>query len=144
MAHYSFSQVKGGKYVLSIENHQELVSTIKDFCVQKGILAGEIHGIGAVNSATLRFLDPATFKYVDKTFTEQMEITNLIGNISSLDGEVYLHLHITLGRRDYTTLGGHLLCATLNGACELVVESWPEAKLPRKFDEKTGLNLYDI
>ena len=55
---------------------------------------------------------------------------------------MYLHLHITASRRDYSCIGGHLLTARINGACELFVESFPEAGIGRHFDEETGLNLY--
>ena len=101
-------------------------------------------GLGAINEATFRFLDPATKKYVDKTFAEQMEITNLTGNISCKDGKPYLHVHVTASRRDYTCVGGHLLSARINGACELLVAKFPGATLGRRFDEETGLNLYQF
>lgn len=139
---YSFTQ-DGDKFVVSIDNHQELAGAIAAFCKEQDILAGEISGIGAVNTATLRFLDPGTKHYVDKTFDEQMEISCLVGNISEKDGNVYLHLHANFGRRDYTVIGGHLLCATINGACELVVTRF-HCKMGRHFDEETGLNLYTL
>ncbi len=139
---YSFVQ-DGDRYVVSIDNQQEVVSALAAFCKDQGILCGEISGIGAVNHAVLRFLDPATKKYVDKTFEEQMEISSLVGNISEKDGEVYLHLHANFGRRDYTVVGGHLLSCVLNGACELVVTRF-HCKVGRRFDEETGLNLYSF
>jgi uncharacterized protein len=40
-----------------------------------------------------------------------MEISNLSGNISEAEGKLLLHMHITLGRKDYTALAGHLLDA---------------------------------
>ena len=141
---YKYKEVKEGTFVLSIDNHQLLVAALADFCTAKGILAGSINGIGAISEATFRFLDPATKKYVDKTFAEQMEITALIGNISEKDGAPYLHVHVTAGRRDYSCIGGHLLEARINGACELVVESWPDAVLGRYADPETGLNLYAL
>ena len=137
---YKFIQ-DGDKYIISIDNHQEIMSALAAFCQEQGILAGEVHGIGAVNKATLRFLNPVTKKYVDKTFEEQMEASSLIGNISEKDGKVYLHVHANFGRADYTVVGGHLLSATLNGACELVVTRF-HCKIGRQFDDETGLNLY--
>lgn len=139
---YTFVQ-DGDKYVVSIDNHEELVAAVAAFCEEQGILSGEISGIGAVNHAVLRFLDPATKKYVDKTFEEQMEISSLVGNISEKDGHVYLHLHANFGRRDYSVVGGHLLSCVLNGACELVVTRF-HCHLGRRFDEETGLNLYSL
>jgi hypothetical protein len=132
------------RYVLSIDNHQEIMAALADFCKKKKIKAGDITGIGAISEATFRFLDPATKQYVDKVFEEQMEITNLTGNISSKDGEVYLHVHLTCSRRDYTCVGGHLLKARINGACELLVTDFGLTSLGRRFDPETGLNLYDF
>ena len=140
---YSYRQY-GDKFVLSIRNHEEIVSSLLAFCKEKNIHVGTISGIGAVNEATLRFLDPATKKYVDGVFNEQMEISCLIGNISEKDGEIYLHVHATFGRRDYTCIGGHLLSARINGACELVVEKYEGEAPGRVFDPETGLNIYSL
>ena len=131
------------RYIVSIRNHVELMEGLKAFCDYIGIKCGQVSGIGAVCEATFRMYDPATKQYVDKTFSEQMEITNLTGNISRKDGNVYLHLHITASRRDYTCVGGHMLTARVNGACELVVERF-SCEAGRRFDEETGLNLYDF
>ena len=132
------------RYVLSLDNHVSIAEALTAFCNEKQISAGTVSGIGAIGSATFRFLDPATKQYVDKTFDEQMEITNLTGNFSLKAGKPYLHLHVTAGRRDYTCVGGHLLDARVNGACELVVEDFSMNEFGRRFDEETGLNLYDF
>lgn len=141
---YKYKQVRDNMYVLSLDNHVEVSAAIAAFCAEKGILAGNVMGLGAVSEATFRFLDPNTLKYVDKTFTEQMEITNLTGNISQKDGKPYLHLHITASRRDYTCIGGHLLTAYINGACELYVEAFPGVEIGRYADPATGINLYQF
>ncbi len=141
---YKYKQVKDNAFVLSIDNHEGVAAALMAFCKEKDILAGNITGLGAISEATFRFLDPATKKYVDKTFQEQMEITNLTGNISEKDGKPYLHLHITASRRDYTCIGGHLLEAYINGACELYVEAFPGVTIGRYQDPETGLNLYEF
>ena len=140
---YLYKEVGGGRYVLSLDNHVEVSAAIKAFCEEKGIYAGTVYGLGAVNKAIFRYLNPETMKYVDKTFEEQMEITNLTGNISSKDGQVYLHLHITASRSDYSCIGGHLLTAWISGACELIVEAF-DATIGRRLDPELGINLYDL
>ena len=132
------------RYIVSLDNHMELMAGITSFCRFRGILCGQVSGIGAVSEATFRMYDPATKQYVDKTFTEQMEITNLTGNISEKDGDVYLHVHATCSRADYSCVGGHLLSARINGACELLIGNFGDTEAGRKFDEETGLNLYDF
>ena len=139
---YQFIQ-EADHYVLSVDNHVSLMAALARFCEEEHVLSGVIGGLGAINEATFRFLDPATKQYVDKTFSEQMEITNLTGNISEKDGKVYLHLHVTASRRDYSCIGGHLLSAVLNGACELVVKDF-HGSTGRRFDPETGLYLYDL
>lgn len=134
---------KGGKYVLSLDNHVSLVEALAAFCREKNILSGSVTGIGAVNTATFRYLNPATMAYVDKTFAEQMELTSVEGNISRKDGEVYLHIHITASRADYSCIGGHLLDARISGACELFVEDLG-LEVGRRKDPETGLNMYDF
>lgn len=140
---YQFIQ-EANHYVLSLDNHVSLMEALNRFCQEQNILCGIIGGLGAINEATFRFLDPATKQYVDKTFSEQMEITNLTGNISQKDGKLYLHVHITASRSDYTCIGGHLLDAKINGACELVVDAFPALHPGRRPDEETGLNLYQF
>ena len=139
---YQYRQ-SGVKFVLSIDNHEEISAALTAFCEEQDIRCGAVYGLGAISEATFRFLDPATKSYVDRTFAEQMEITCLTGNISRKDGKPYLHLHLTCSRRDYTCVGGHLLTARINGACELVVERF-SCEAGRRFDPETGLNLYDF
>lgn len=137
---YSYKKI-GDRYIVSIDNHEEIGGALMAFCEEKGIKAGSISGIGAISELTLRFFNPETKAYEDKTFCEQMEISNLTGNISTMDGKVYLHLHITVGRSDYSALAGHLLSATLNGAGEFVVEDYGEV-VERAYNSELGLNCY--
>jgi predicted DNA-binding protein with PD1-like motif len=130
-------------YVLSIKDRSGVKEALIDFITQNHISAGSITGIGAVNEATLRFFNPATKKYVDKTFKQQMEIANLTGNISTKDGKPYLHVHITLGSSSYSAYAGHLLDAKIRGAGEFYI--YPlNAAIARKFSEEAGLNFYDF
>lgn len=139
---YKYKQ-SGNTYILSLDNHVEITAALAAFCEEKGILSGKIEGLGATNEAVFRYLDPVTMKYVDKTFAEQMELTSVIGNISRKDGKPYLHVHVTASRSDYTCIGGHLLTARINGACELFVTDLG-VEVGRHLDEQTGINLYSL
>ena len=82
-------------------------------------------------------------KEFDFVSAEQMKIAGLTGNISTLDGETYLHLHIIAGRRDYSAVAGHLLSATLSGAGEFVVEDFG-TEISRVHSSELGLNVYSL
>ena len=139
---YKYKQ-SGNTYVLSLDNHVEITEALAAFCEEKGIKSGSIDGLGAVSEATFRYLNPATMNYVDKTFKEQMELTSVVGNISRKDGKPYLHIHITASRSDYTCIGGHLLTARINGACELFVTDLG-VEVGRQLDSEIGINLYKL
>ncbi len=130
-------------YIVSLDNHSNIVEGLTDFIHNQNIRAGEVTGIGAVSEATLRFFNPATQQYVDKAFKEQMEVTNISGNVSEIEGKPTLHLHITLGREDYTALAGHLLEAKIQGAAEFIF--YPlNTRVVKMKNEEIGINLYDF
>jgi uncharacterized protein len=130
-------------YIVSVQDQSSIVDALTDFVTSQKIEAGQVTGIGAVNEATLRFFTPSTKQYVDKTFYEQLEVTNISGNISVMDEKPLLHLHITLGRQDYTALAGHLLDAKIRGAGEFIF--YPlNTKAVKNKDQEVGLNLYDL
>lgn len=140
---YDYRQV-GSRYVISIHHGNEISATIAEFVKEQGIRAGTITGIGSAAEATLRFYNPATKENTDKTFGEQMQIANLTGNISTMDGAPYLNMYITLGRSDFTTIAGNLLAATVSGTTEIIVEDLEKVTLERSPEALTGLNVYDF
>jgi len=132
----------GNTYVIKIQNHSEVVGAFEDFVEKEKITAGTISGLGAVNSATLRSFNPATKQYLNKTFDEQMEISNLVGNISTQNGKPHVHIHATFGTTNYNAYAGHLLSAKINGAGEFVVVKILRGKVERVQDFETGLYVY--
>lgn len=142
MDNYSFVQ-SGNTFIVSLDNGCSVASTLQRFCGRHGIRAGIIRGIGAVDRAVLRFFNPSTKVYEDHVFEEQMEIASLEGNVSGMDGEVYLHLHVVLGRSDCSALAGHLLDCRLSGAGEIFVTAL-DCKAQRRHEPTLGLNVYDF
>ena len=63
-----------GRYTVSIANRACVEEAIAALCRDLDIRSAAITGIGAVDEATLRFYNPATKRYVDRRFEEQMEI----------------------------------------------------------------------
>lgn len=130
-------------YIVSVKDKASILEALTDFIKNQQIRSGQVTGIGAVNEATLRFFTPFTKKFVDKTFREQMEISNISGNVSEVDGKPTLHLHTTLGRQDYTALAGHLLDGKIRGAGEFFF--YPlNSRIVKTKNEEVGLNFYDF
>lgn len=133
----------GNKYVVRIDRGEEIVETLKKFCSDNNIVLASVAGLGAVNKATIGLFETSKKEYHSTTVTGDHEISSLVGNISTMNGEPYLHIHVTLADKDYKVCGGHLNSAYVSATCELVVDSI-EGSVDRKFSEEIGLNLYDF
>jgi predicted DNA-binding protein with PD1-like motif len=131
----------GKHWLLRIDKGEEIVTTLERFCREKEIRLGTVSGIGATDKATIGLFKTRTKEYVRKEVVGDHEITGLTGNISRMNNEVYLHLHINLSDANYQTFGGHLNSAVVSATCELVVRTL-EGEVGREFSEVIGLNLY--
>src|SRR5690554_2886694 len=103
----------GNKYVVRMDKGEEIVETLKNFCEEQKITLGWVKGIGAVNKATIGLFHTDTKEYHSIELKGDHEITSLLGNISTMNEEVYLHLHINLSDKEYKTYGGHLNLAVI-------------------------------
>ena len=70
-----------------------------------------------------------------------MEISNLCGTVSRKDGQVYLHLHVTVCGKDMIARGGHANELRVSATCEMVVRTI-SGDVDRRLDENIGLNLF--
>ena len=68
--------------------------------------------------------------------------SSLLGTVSEKDGAPYIHIHATAGRADGAVIGGHLKRAVISATCELVLHT-VYGRVPRFYDERTGLNLME-
>lgn len=130
----------GSKWIIRIDKGEEIVQTLKKFCKKNKIKSGLISGIGATEKVTIGFFETKKRQYQTKELKGDYEITNLSGNVSTMNKEVYLHLHITLADKSYHAYGGHLTSAVISGTGEILIEEI-EGEIEREFNEKVGLNL---
>ena len=131
------------KVFVRIDKGEEIVETLKQLCKDLDIKAGTITGIGATDKATIGLFDVKTKKYHSKEFVGDHEIAPLIGNISTMNGEVYLHLHVTLGNSEHMSFAGHLTSAVVSATFEGVIDII-NGEINREFDENIKLNLLKL
>ena len=94
----------------------------------------------AFRSATIAYWNPATKEYEKIAVDEQVEVLSLAGNVGVDGAETKIHAHVTLGRRDGSAIGGHLLAATVFPTLEMHLVDYGAAVVRGK-DEETGLSL---
>lgn len=109
---------------------------------EEGIVTGWIQLLGAVETARLAFYDQDEQVYRDIVLDRPCEILNGTGNISVLDGQPFVHLHLTLGDEEGRAFGGHVLPGTRVFACEYCIWALSGPELVRRPDAETGLKLW--
>ncbi len=130
----------GSKYVVRFDKGEEVVATLTTFCKEQGIKLGSVRAIGAANEIKLGLFNTSEKNYHATTLTGDYEITSITGNISTLNKEVYLHLHITVSNHDLQVYGGHLNSVVISATCEMIIDVI-EGEVDRAFSEEIGLNL---
>ena len=107
------------QHFIALEKGTEIVGEIKEICMRKGIKSAYVSAIGAVSSAGIGFYDYGKKTYDVIKFDRALELTNLTGNVSLVDGEVFLHAHATFSDDKGNAKGGHLMSATVFPTCEV-------------------------
>src|SRR3989338_1316203 len=130
-------------YLIRLEKGEKIIETLNQFCTKQKIKCGYFFGIGALGEAELAHYIVENRKYTSKKYKQPLEITNMAGNITIINREVYLHCHITLSDEKMGVIAGHLKEGTISATCEIVLVKL-SAAINRKYDDFTGLNLLDI
>jgi predicted DNA-binding protein with PD1-like motif len=127
------------KVVVRIDKGEEIVDCLKKICKEINIKLGSIVGIGSTDKVTIGLLNTKTKKYQSKEFTGDHEIAQLVGNITMMNGEVYLHLHITICNIEHKAIGGHLTSAIISATFEGIIDIM-EGQVTREYNDDVGLN----
>lgn len=130
-------------YYLRIDRGNEIIENIKTFCSSYKIGSGLISGLGSVTEAELGLFDIEKKEYLKKEYKEILEIASMNGNISTMEGQPYLHIHAVLSDRECKTYGGHFARGIVGATCEIIIIPF-ENDADRLFSEEVGLNLLNI
>jgi uncharacterized protein len=115
------SQNYGQHAVLVFEAGEPVMATLKRWLADYNISGATISAIGGLRQVTLKYFNTTTRVYEEREISEQLEVLHLTGNAGLLNGEPFVHAHITLGTRDYQTYGGHVGDGIVSPVLELVL-----------------------
>ena len=130
----------GDTYAVRLEKGEEVVAAIKGLCEKEQIRLGTVTGLGAADRIVIGLFHTVEKKYYSTTYTEPMEMTALCGNVTEMDGQIYLHFHANFGRAGGAVIGGHLNEAHISATGEIFVRRL-DGEVGRTFNEEIGLNL---
>ena len=135
-------RVYGNDIVLRIQKGEEILACIQAVCKKKHIALGSVTGLGAVGEVTLGVFNREKFAYEKQTYTGDMEIASCVGNISTMEGKNYLHIHMVVGNvTDGICHAGHLNRAVVSLTGEFILHKI-EGVVEREYSPEVGLNLF--
>jgi hypothetical protein len=129
-------------YIGRLPQGADLLESITRICKEENIKIGKITAIGAVKKAVIAIYDQTEKKYHNLEFNKEMEMVSCIGNVSILNGQPFVHCHISLADEQGRCFGGHLMVGTEIFVCELIIEEFEGEPIERVYDEQTGLSLW--
>ncbi|MCF7912899.1 MAG: DNA-binding protein [Candidatus Cloacimonetes bacterium] len=132
-----------GAVFVRLEPGEDIIEQLREVISIYEIRLGKVSGIGACDQVTIGNFDVKAQDYHKETLQGSFEITGLTGNVSVMNGEPYLHLHITLGDGELRVFGGHLNYGRISATAEIVIDVY-DGEIDRYKDEQSGLNLWSI
>ena len=130
----------GDTYAVRIDLNEEIMQSLKALCEKEDIHLAQVDAIGAANRAVIGVYDLEKQAYHREELNGFMEITSLSGNVTRMNGEVYLHLHGTLADQNHAVHGGHIIELMVGATCEMFVRPLP-GEVSRAKDQALGINL---
>lgn len=127
-------------FAVVMDKGDEAAAELPAFAREHGVTGAGLTAVGACREATLAYFDPEPMAYQEIPISGQVEVLSLLGDIAEQDGEPALHAHAVLGRRDGSTVGGHVKRAVVWPTLEVIVTEHP-AHLRKRVDPETGLAL---
>ncbi|MBA4156446.1 MAG: DUF296 domain-containing protein [Gemmatimonadetes bacterium] len=130
-------------YFLVLDRGDEVIDSITAFATRTGVRAAGLSGLGAVQRLTLGFYDVAAGGYERQSWQEDLEVAALEGNLAEVDGGPFPHVHGVFGRRDFSTLAGHVFEAVVSVTLEITVVTAPDPMRRQRVDF-CNLKLIDL
>jgi predicted DNA-binding protein with PD1-like motif len=135
-----FRKFGDNTYFVRLDIGDEVVDSLKNLCRENGIKLGSIQGFGTCTRAQIGSLDTTTLEYHPRIYSGDMEITSLLGTITQMNGDTYLHVHATFALPDNSVIGGHLDFAEVSAVAEIFIQSF-DGEVDREYSESAGVNL---
>lgn len=133
----------GNKIVARLDKGQEIFESLTKLCKKENVKLASVTALGALSEVTIGYYNVPTKDYTNKDYMGIYEMVHLNGNVTSLDGQCYLHLHCCVIDENNNALGGHLSRAVISATCEMVIDVIDGA-VDRKYNDELKMNLMEF
>ncbi len=124
-----------------LDRGEEILTEIEKIAKAESIKLAKVSAIGAVNDFTVGVYDVDKKAYKANSFTGDYELLSLLGNINTMNGEYYCHLHMSAGNEKGEVFGGHLNRAVISVTCEMFIDII-DGTVDREHNDEIGINLF--
>lgn len=131
----------GEDIVVRIDKGEEIIEKMLEVCKKENVTLANVNALGAVGEFEVGLFNTGEKKYYSTVHKGDFEIVSLTGSITTKDGELYHHIHMSAGDQENKVYGGHLNYAKVSATCEMFIHVIP-GKLEREFSDEIGLNLF--
>lgn len=94
------------QYVIRLDRGEEIVESLKTIAEKENIKLAYLTGIGAVGKVTAGVFDTKEKVFKGKTLEGDLEVVSIGGNINTMNGETYVHFHISVADEQGSVFGG--------------------------------------
>lgn len=131
----------GDTIALRLDPGDEIVGQILAVAEKENVTFASVTGIGGTDDVEVGVFDTAKKGYDRFAYTGTHEITSLTGNVNTMHGAPYTHLHITLAGADGRVVGGHLLRCVISLTAEIFLHT-VDGKVDRQRREDLQINTW--
>jgi predicted DNA-binding protein with PD1-like motif len=119
--------------VIRLTDGEDLLSELERLSADSAIV---VCGIGMLREIELGYWNGEV--YEKHRLAAPVELVSLQGTVARSGDECIVHVHACVGKRDGSTLGGHLFAGTVHNTAEIALGLPAGIALERK-EEETGL-----
>ncbi len=127
-------------WMVRLDLGEDVIAQLKKLCEEERICLGKVEAISATDKAVIGVYDLEKKEYYPEEISEFMEITSLNGNITAMDGKLYIHLHAVLADQRHAVHSGHVLEMRVGATCEMFITAL-DGKVTRTKDEALGISV---
>ena len=138
-----FSWVQKVHYV-KFEKDQLLLQSLNQYAKDNNIKTAEISFIVAVQNVNVMYFNQSKKEYDKHKFEGGHEGLSGLGNVSILEGEPFVHVHMTVADKNGNAFGGHLDEGTKIWLIEAVIKepTFFGKGIERHFDDELCLSVW--
>ena len=131
-------------HYIKFEKDELLLESLTQYAKDNNIKTAEISFIGAVQNVNVMYFNQSKKEYDKHRLEGGHEVLSGLGNVSILEGEPFVHVHMTVADKNGNAFGGHLDEGTKIWLIEAVIRqpSFLGKGIERHFDDELCLSVW--